>query len=218
MFSPTMGRLVRSGIGTNFWALAATAPGCMDAGFTGYASYAPSKWAVRGLCDCLRNEVSQPARHKGIAAQLCGVLPQTEGPVPTMHAVPPAAGGVGGEPEHRVSSGHGHARLRDGEESDGRTPCTRRPRPATPTSAPTSSVARRQMSMGVGHAVAHQLIGTTLSPVVQPADGRAIQNLGGETLFPAPQVGGTHLLSRDAIDCRDLHRAGSVFISASICS
>jgi 3-dehydrosphinganine reductase len=30
----------------------------VSAGFTGYASYAPSKWAVRGLCDCLRNEVS----------------------------------------------------------------------------------------------------------------------------------------------------------------
>lgn len=27
-------------------------------GFTGYASYAPSKWAVRGLCDCLRNELA----------------------------------------------------------------------------------------------------------------------------------------------------------------
>ncbi|CAG9461473.1 unnamed protein product [Pedinophyceae sp. YPF-701] len=25
-------------------------------GFTGYSSYAPSKWAVRGLADCLRNE------------------------------------------------------------------------------------------------------------------------------------------------------------------
>ena len=28
------------------------------AGFTGYGSYAPTKWAVRGLADCLRNEVS----------------------------------------------------------------------------------------------------------------------------------------------------------------
>ncbi|GAB4817499.1 hypothetical protein N2152v2_004545 [Parachlorella kessleri] len=26
-------------------------------GFAGYASYAPSKWAVRGLADCLRNEL-----------------------------------------------------------------------------------------------------------------------------------------------------------------
>jgi short-subunit dehydrogenase len=26
-------------------------------GFVGYASYAPTKWAVRGLADCLRNEV-----------------------------------------------------------------------------------------------------------------------------------------------------------------
>lgn len=27
-------------------------------GFAGYTSYAPSKWAVRGLADCLHNEVS----------------------------------------------------------------------------------------------------------------------------------------------------------------
>ena len=26
-------------------------------GFTGYAAYAPSKYAVRGLAECLRNEV-----------------------------------------------------------------------------------------------------------------------------------------------------------------
>ena len=30
---------------------------CSLAGFSGYASYAPSKWALRGLADCLRNEV-----------------------------------------------------------------------------------------------------------------------------------------------------------------
>lgn len=28
------------------------------AGFAGYSSYCPTKWAVRGLADCLRNEAS----------------------------------------------------------------------------------------------------------------------------------------------------------------
>ncbi len=30
---------------------------CALAGFAGYGSYAPTKWAVRGFADCLRNEV-----------------------------------------------------------------------------------------------------------------------------------------------------------------
>lgn len=31
----------------------------LSAGFAGYTSYAPTKWALRGLADCLRNEVSR---------------------------------------------------------------------------------------------------------------------------------------------------------------
>ena len=34
-------------------------------GFVGYSSYAPSKWAVRGLGDCLRNEVGRAAARAG---------------------------------------------------------------------------------------------------------------------------------------------------------
>ena len=31
---------------------------CLCAGFTGYSAYAPTKYAVRGLADTLRNEVN----------------------------------------------------------------------------------------------------------------------------------------------------------------
>lgn len=34
---------------------------------TGYASYAPSKWAVRGLADCLHNELQGTGVHISVA-------------------------------------------------------------------------------------------------------------------------------------------------------
>ncbi len=55
-----------------------TAP---DAGVVGYSSYAPSKCALRGLADCLRNEVLAlalvrfPSGNKHTCAIAPGVLP-----------------------------------------------------------------------------------------------------------------------------------------------
>ncbi len=40
-------------------------------GFVGYSSYAPTKWAVRGLADCLRNEVSTQPQLHCVAALMC---------------------------------------------------------------------------------------------------------------------------------------------------
>lgn len=37
-------------------------------GFVGYTAYAPSKWALRGLADCLRNEVDRPPPGKPFSA------------------------------------------------------------------------------------------------------------------------------------------------------
>ncbi len=59
------------------------------AGFTGYASYAPSKWAVRGLCDCLRSEVrSRPDLMYELFGSMAGALQQSHSPsLQTMHDV-----------------------------------------------------------------------------------------------------------------------------------
>lgn len=45
---------------------------CVLAGFTGYSAYAPTKYAVRGLADTLRNEVCQ-----GLMCTACPVVLQT---------------------------------------------------------------------------------------------------------------------------------------------
>ena len=51
-------------------------------GFAGYASYAPTKWALRGLADCLHNEVSR----------------SQEGAAPAGKAPVPKGRGLGGRP------------------------------------------------------------------------------------------------------------------------
>ena len=41
------------------------------AGFAGYTAYAPSKYALRGLADCLRNEVLLCTNAAGHGLGLC---------------------------------------------------------------------------------------------------------------------------------------------------
>lgn len=43
----------------------------MHAGFAGYTAYAPSKYALRGLADCLRNEVLPSALMMTVFSGLC---------------------------------------------------------------------------------------------------------------------------------------------------
>lgn len=43
----------------------------VHAGFAGYTAYAPSKYALRGLADCLRNEVLPSALMMTVTSGLC---------------------------------------------------------------------------------------------------------------------------------------------------
>jgi hypothetical protein len=62
-------------------------------GFVGYSSYAPSKWAVRGLGDCLRNEVGCSGSLRAARCLLAAFPspPHTHLQPPTGLAPPPPA-------------------------------------------------------------------------------------------------------------------------------
>ena len=138
------------------------------AGFSGYGSYAGTKWAVRGFADCLRNEarvvfgclrISKCLRKQ--SAEQC------------MNDRLHIGGGQRGDGAHCVSARHGHAGLcsRGRHHGDCLPACHR-----------TLSVAISLLDPQLDDLLSN------IPCAPQPPEGRRISGIGGATVFSPVKV------------------------------